>query len=40
MEMKIALVSVIYNHGKILAEIGTPLLLAFEEMKEVEEGSM
>ena len=34
--MKVALVSVIYNHGKILAEIGTPLLLAFEEMKEVE----
>ena len=34
--MKVALVSAIYNHGKILAEIGTPLLLAFEEMKEVE----
>lgn len=34
--MKVALVSVIYNRGKILAEIGTPLLLAFEEMKEIE----
>lgn len=34
--MKVALVSAIYNHGKILAEIGTPLLLAFEEIKEVE----
>ena len=34
--MKVALVSAIYNHGKILAEIGTPLLLAFEEMSEVD----
>ena len=34
--MKVAVVSAIYNQGKILAEIGTPLLLAFEEMKEVD----
>ena len=35
--MKVALVSVIYNYGKILADSGTALLLAFEEMKEVED---
>ena len=34
--MKVALVSAIYNHGKILTDIGTSLLLAFEEMKEVD----
>ena len=35
-EMKVALVSVIYNHGKILAHSGTSLLLAFEGMKGID----
>ncbi|MEM3828939.1 MAG: hypothetical protein QXP36_06980, partial [Conexivisphaerales archaeon] len=34
--MKIALVSNIYAHGKILQEIGTPLLLAAETLQEIE----
>ena len=34
--MNVALVSVIYNHGKILADSGTSLLLAFEGMKGID----
>ncbi len=33
--MKVALISVIHSHGKILADSGTTLLLAFEELSEV-----
>lgn len=34
--MKVALVSVIYNHGKILTHSGTSLLLAFERVERVD----
>lgn len=35
--MKVALISNIYGHGKILQEIGTPLLLVFEGLEKVDE---